>query len=269
MQMTSKEIYVFDSALPELQKLIDAVSATSTDAKFLILESGSDGVLQLASALAGESNVGAIHIFSHGSAGSLLLGSAVLNQTSLPGYSQILAQIGSALSDSGDLLLYGCNVAQGELGQLFILQVAAATGADVAASTDFTGAASLGGNWALEANTGSIETTSIHSANNYGSVLGYSGHPNYDIALATDLTGLSVASYLTGDALKAQIANLGWTFKAELAASVPLLIDGEAVVVERTVDGRHEMAIAFRGTWEGKDFVTDALSYGFRIITRH
>lgn len=54
-------------------------------------------------------------------------------------YENELAQIGAALNNAGDLLLYGCNVAQGELGQSFLARLAAATGADVAASDDLTG----------------------------------------------------------------------------------------------------------------------------------
>jgi len=64
------------------------------------------------------------------------------------------------LTDSGDILLYGCDVAQGEIGQAFIEQLAQLTGADVAASTDLTGAAALGGDWVLEAQAGVVEAAS-------------------------------------------------------------------------------------------------------------
>lgn len=52
------------------------------------------------------------------------------------------------------ILLYGCNVAQGDVGQAFISALASSTGTDVAALTDLTGAAALGGDWAFEAQTG-------------------------------------------------------------------------------------------------------------------
>ncbi|MEF8707541.1 MAG: DUF4347 domain-containing protein [Candidatus Accumulibacter propinquus] len=259
-QTTRKALYVFDSGIPDLQKLLAGLGA---DQKVAILDSGSDGVLQLADALSGESSLDAIHLFSHGSAGSLWLGSTVLDQANLTGYSAALAQIGSALSDSGDLLLYGCNVAQGDSGQAFIEQLAAATGADVAASTNLTGATALGGDWVLEANTSSIETTTI-TDDGYGSTLGYSFNRNYDIAQAVDLAGLSVAAYLTGDALKAQVANLGWTFVGEALPPTAHLIDAQATIVERTlINGHREMAIAFRGTDGIIDAATDAWSYGF------
>ena len=54
------------------------------------------------------------------------------------------------------MLLYGCNVATG-VGQSFISAISSVTGADVAASTNPTGAASLGGDWQLEAATGNID----------------------------------------------------------------------------------------------------------------
>ena len=134
----AKELYVIYGALPDRDSLIEAIGFGKS---YLILDTGTDGVWQLANALAGESGLAAIHIFSHGSVGSLFLGAAVLNQASLPGYSEALAQIGGALSDTGDLLLYGCDVAQGDVGQAFIEQLAGVTGADVAAADDLTGAA--------------------------------------------------------------------------------------------------------------------------------
>ena len=153
-----REIFVFDSAVPELQELLGALTSSH---RFIILDSASDGVLQLANALAGESALDAIHVFSHGSAGSLMLGSAVLNQASLRDYSAELARIGSTLGINGDLLLYGCNVATGDAGQAFIKTLANLVGADVAASNNLTGADKLGGDWTLEVSTGTIEAASV------------------------------------------------------------------------------------------------------------
>ncbi len=112
----------------------------------------------------------AIHILSHGSAGHLYLGSADLNSNNLTDYQSQLQKIGSVLTDIGDLLLYGCNVAEGDEGNQFITALAEVTGADVAASDDLTGAAALGGDWVLEANRGVIET-SVLSLSNYANSL--------------------------------------------------------------------------------------------------
>lgn len=100
--------------------------------------------------LQGRTNVDALHIISHGSEGALYLGNTVLNQENLSAYSLQLAGIHGSLTQAGGILLYGCNVAQGDAGQAFIGQLAELTGADVAASDDLTGAAESGGDWMLE-----------------------------------------------------------------------------------------------------------------------
>ncbi len=55
-------------------------------------------------------------------------------------------------------MLYGCDVAKGDAGASFVNQLAKATGADVAASTNDTG---VHGDWALEYHSGAVETTTI------------------------------------------------------------------------------------------------------------
>ena len=65
------------------------------------------------------------------------------------------------MTDHADILIYGCDVAAGSKGQAFVTALAAATGADIAASTNSTGAISRGGDWVLESTTGAIETTAL------------------------------------------------------------------------------------------------------------
>ena len=75
-----------------------------------------------------------------------------------------MASWGQALSENGDILLYACDLVSSASGEAFIAQLAQLTGADVAASTDGTGAESLGGDWVLEASTGNIEARIAVSA---------------------------------------------------------------------------------------------------------
>ena len=75
------------------------------------------------------------------------------------------------IRDRADRLLYGCDVAQGERGQAFIEQLAAATGADVAASNDPTGAAALGGDWVLESRAGETVQTLALTAEQWQDLL--------------------------------------------------------------------------------------------------
>ncbi len=68
-------------------------------------------------------------------------------------------QIGSwsqALTPDADILLYGCNVAQGAQGLDFVQRLGQMTQADIAASNDWTGDREAGGNWTLEVHTGEI-----------------------------------------------------------------------------------------------------------------
>ncbi|MDO8812195.1 MAG: DUF4347 domain-containing protein [Gallionella sp.] len=148
-RMTS--IVFIDGSLVDLQAILSGLDPSVTA---IVLAPALDGIRQMADALAGISGLSSIHIISHGSRGQINLGAPQLSQDTLAQYQTQLTTIGNALSATGDLLLYGCNVAEGAQGQAFIAALASATGADVAASTDLTGASFLGGNWVLEAATG-------------------------------------------------------------------------------------------------------------------
>ena len=123
----------------------------------VMLDKNSDGVQQIADALKGRHGLDSIQIISEGNSGRVLLGSATLADSNIDTYKTALAGWGSALRTGGDILLFGCNVADTATGEHFVNRLAELTGADVAASTDATGAAALGGNWVLEKHTGAIE----------------------------------------------------------------------------------------------------------------
>jgi hypothetical protein len=139
----------------------DLVNNAGIGVSVLILDPFQDGLTQIANAITAYSNLDAIHILSHGSVASLQLGSATLNSDNLNHYTEQLTTIGNALSENGDILLYGCNVAQGETGKQFIQALAQITGAEVAASDDLTGNSFVGADWVLEKSTGSIEATAL------------------------------------------------------------------------------------------------------------
>ncbi|WP_020680160.1 DUF4347 domain-containing protein [Marinobacterium rhizophilum] len=133
------------------------------DIKVFVLDAERDGVEQISSLLDYFENVAAIHLLSHGSAGALFLGSSKLSTQQLKNSQQQLKRWGSALSEDGDILLYGCDVAEGELGLEFVETLASLTGADVAASTDDTGNLP-GADWDLERTVGQVEAQSLSSA---------------------------------------------------------------------------------------------------------
>jgi hypothetical protein len=154
----TKQLIIIDGNVDDWQTLANNLS---TEATILILDPLQDGLTQIADAITAYTNLDAIQIFSHGSAGSLQLGSATLNSENLDQYTQQLTTIGNALSENGDILLYGCNVAQGEVGGQFINNLAKITSADVEASDDLTGNSFAKADWSLEKNTGNIEVATL------------------------------------------------------------------------------------------------------------
>jgi hypothetical protein len=127
----------------------------------VVLDGTGDGLAQMVDYLAQKTpgSVDAIHLLGHGSSGSLNLGALTLNTDNLQEQAATLAQIGGALTAQGDWLLYGCNVAEGAAGVSLLGQLAQFSGADVAASSDATGATALGGDWVLEAASGDINAS--------------------------------------------------------------------------------------------------------------
>ncbi len=154
----TKRIAFFDSHIANYQALITQLQPNT---EVVILHERYDGIEQILAALQDKLNLAAIDIISHGSPGSISLGSGVLNTSNLCNYKEQLLQIGRHLTEDGDILLYGCKVAKGEIGLDFIEQLSQLTYSDVAASTSLTGATGMGGNWLLEAQTGSIRAQAM------------------------------------------------------------------------------------------------------------
>ncbi len=190
----SNRIVFIDSGVSDYQSIINGLDS---GVEVVILNSDEDGLAQIAAKLQGLQAIDAIDIFSHGGPGSLILGGTVLNGENLAGYSATLAEIGSHLSDAGDILLYGCNVAEGEAGQAFIRQLADLSGADVAASTNVSGSVELGGDWQLEAQVGSIDNLSFEPE--YGNLLGGIVIPGSAPGSENVITGSADNEFIYGD----------------------------------------------------------------------
>jgi VCBS repeat-containing protein len=160
--LTSHEIIFIDAFVADLQQYI----AEHPNADVVLLDSTKDALDQIATTLSGRTDISAIHILSHGASGVLEIGNGILSIDNLTSGSHTadLAIIKSAMTENGDILIYGCNVGAGAYGQAFIDALAANTGADIAASLDKTGAANLGGNWNLETHTAQIDAQSLDLA---------------------------------------------------------------------------------------------------------
>ena len=155
------ELVIVNEDVADYKQLIADLQSSDDNRviEVVVLESDRDGIEQVSEILAERSDVAAVHFISHGADGQINLGNSRLTSTTLEQNSDAVAGWGKALTESGDILFYGCNIAVDEDGQNLADTLAELTGADVAASDDVTGHASLGGDWELEYNTSLIETS--------------------------------------------------------------------------------------------------------------
>lgn len=148
-----------------------------------------------------------IHIISEGNRGNFWLGNDFVSADHIDSYRQKLQTWGSSLSENADILLYSCLTALGEMGTQLMDAIATETGADVAASTNLTGNAVLGGDWILEASTGNIEASTPFTTNTLE-------YWNGKLAIRT-VTNLANAGALT---LRDALTDSGGGFSVALAA---------------------------------------------------
>jgi VCBS repeat-containing protein len=199
-QFKSKDVlYFIDEAVSDVETIVRAIPAS---AEVKIIGSGEDGLAHILAALAGKRDISAIHLFSHGRPGAIVLGASVIDTTTLTTRAEGFIAIGQALAPDSDLLIYGCNVAEGEAGKAFITQLADLTGANVAASDTPTGAAHLGGDWNLGVRLGSVKTPLLN-------IPSYAG-----VLAAPGIGGLSPITYTEDGA--PQTLGSGVTFSGGL-----------------------------------------------------
>ena len=164
-QNAQKEIVFIDSGVDNYQTIVNAIDSTKS---IYLIDSNENGFLKMQSILQSQQDIDAVHIIGHASAGQVVLGNSILNADNINSFSSTLQSIGNALTQNGDLLFYGCNLAQGEQGKLLLQQIGNITQADIAASDDITG---KGGDWKLEHNYGIVETNGIEVVDYNSSLL--------------------------------------------------------------------------------------------------
>ncbi len=154
----NRTIVFIDSQVDDYLSLISGIDP---QAYFAVLDADKDGIEQITQILQSDS-YNQIHIISHGAPGCLYLGNSELNLRTINKYTPYL-QLWFAHHQSHHppctLLLYGCNLAEGDRGEKLITKLRELTGAEIAASTNLTGNKHLGGNWDLEATTGEMNVT--------------------------------------------------------------------------------------------------------------
>ena len=139
---------------PRVENYGILASGVLPGAKVVILESGEDGVRQVSRAIF-DYPVSSLHIVGHGSPGSMQLGNTRLSLGNLAAYGGELERWGEAIG-SGGILLYGCEVAAGDIGAAFVERLHELSGVGVAAAVSRVGCGELGGSWELGVKVGNV-----------------------------------------------------------------------------------------------------------------
>ncbi|MDY6949180.1 MAG: DUF4347 domain-containing protein, partial [Pseudomonadota bacterium] len=147
-----KVLTVIDTSIADWQVLEEAAAGT----QILLLKPDADPLTQINARLRALGQVDGLHIVSHGSTGALHFPGHSYSLATLQGDRQQWQELGGYVVAGGDILLYGCEVADGAGGREFVEELSRATQRDVAASVDVTGTEQLQGNWNLELQTGQL-----------------------------------------------------------------------------------------------------------------
>ncbi|MFM9912173.1 MAG: cadherin domain-containing protein [Methylophilaceae bacterium] len=175
-QTTNQEIVFVNTDVHDYQSLIDDITQNADSTRHIqvvLLDSHQNGIDQISATLQNQHDLSAIHIISHGTEYGVNLGNSFLNSQTLEQNSTTIANWGQALGDNGDILLYGCDVAQTDVGKGLVNGLANLTHADVAASDDLTASAVIGGDWDLEYKVGQVETRGVIDKNAPNHWVGY------------------------------------------------------------------------------------------------
>ena len=153
-----------DSTVEDFDTFLQLRESEDGFTQTVLLDANRNGISQISDALERYGQVDEIHLVSHGSDGRVRVGDTVLSEATLSEHRDALASWRERLSEDADILIYGCNVAESEEGKELTRQLAELTEADVAASEDQTGHASLEADWELEFQVGSVNLQSLPSA---------------------------------------------------------------------------------------------------------
>ncbi len=228
-----------DHAIAFVDSQIDAphelISALPGGVEVVLLDATGDGMAQIASTLADRHDVSAIHILAHGGQGHLQLGNAVLDIASMQAqHADALSVVAQALSDDGDILIYGCDFTGGADGLAAATVLGGLTGADIAASDDATGHADFAGDWELETEIGEVNAAPVQAPDWRGVLAVEAADPplvieNADQSIANNITlsndggALSVTTSDT-PARVAQMLERVWQYQETIDAGASTLI---------------------------------------------
>lgn len=139
---------------PSVSDLDTILGGLRPEVEAVVLDTARPAARQIAAALEGREGLSTVHVIAHGAPGRVSFAAGEWSAETLEEEADDFAAIGKALAEDGDLRLWSCHTGAGAVGDEFVDGLARATGAHVAAATDFVGSAARGGRWVLEGVSG-------------------------------------------------------------------------------------------------------------------
>lgn len=167
----------FDSVLfvdPRVSNWRDLAASVSATTKVVVIDPTLDGIAQVTKTLEGLSGIHEVDFLTYGQPGQIQLGASTVDAAVLSAHATDIAGWRNSLAGDAQIQFWGCDVGAGQAGAAFVSDLYALTGVGVAASTDATGSAALGGDWTLEATAGRVNPRmpfSVDAMSSYDTVL--------------------------------------------------------------------------------------------------
>ncbi|MDQ6972986.1 MAG: DUF4347 domain-containing protein, partial [Mariprofundaceae bacterium] len=121
---TRREVVFVEADTANLKELL---GKATPNRQVVVLSPNRDGVVQMTRVLSRMQQVDAVHIFSHGEGGKIKLGKGELSTENMQKYQKHLKAWAAHMTNAADILVYGCNVAEGARGADFVRMLAELT----------------------------------------------------------------------------------------------------------------------------------------------
>lgn len=152
------EVVILEGSLPRS----DLPLSLAPHQRLVVLEADPDhAIAAIAQALRPYHNLAALHLIAHGQPGHLYLGHTDVDSDWLLDHRDDIQTWRHALRPQADLLIYGCEVAQGSIGENWLSTWRTILPVDVAAADTPIGGADLGGSSQLDQRRGILETAPL------------------------------------------------------------------------------------------------------------
>ena len=120
---TRNELVIIDTSVDDYQQLVDDLLNNTDDSRnieVVLLDAESNGLDQVSAILDQYDDLDALHLVTHGEDAGFRLGNTWVTADNLDAFAGQIAGWGDALNSSGDILLYGCDLAESAEGRMLV-----------------------------------------------------------------------------------------------------------------------------------------------------